>query len=319
MVQANMFAGGSGLADSHYFVTELPSTQSNLVQAAALHNLPGDDLLFNRGDTVLSLSDAAPTRNAAELKSLLGDNYARLKPGAAVLPPPSPLPHKLANNSRVPVTVALEQAKPRARVEVDIILESDTCVQGNYLKGWVKLHVHKSAKTQPPVWLAKGRVRVIGYECINDDDRHTFYQCTLPLSSAPSMTEALYIPPADEEGYAEAKEGVHVFPFAILLPLDESCGVAKGVVQSQSGAMVRYIAMASVPLNGFLLTVYLLSVYSLIQIFQGQMSGYKRAIHSTFLSKLRNLASCRPVSRTCCGGETTAGANFQECVPRRKG
>jgi hypothetical protein len=86
-------------------------------------------------------------------------------------------------------------------------------------------------------------VRIIGYECINDDDRHTFYQCTAALSTATS-TEALYTSAADEEGYAEAKEGIHVFPFAVLLPLDSSCGIPRGVLHIPSGATVRYIAMA---------------------------------------------------------------------------
>ena len=205
----------------------------------------GQTAALSRDDTLLNL-DATPARNAAELKSLLGNNYSRLKPGAAVLPPPSPFLQKLMDENEIygPVSVELEQAKPRARVEVDIVLESDTCVQGNYLKGRVKVHVRQVSKTEPPVWLAQGRVRIIGYEYINDDDRHTFYQCTAPLSTAASSTETLYISDADEEGYAEAKEGIHVFPFAIWLPLDESCGIARGVVQIPSGATVRYIAMA---------------------------------------------------------------------------
>jgi hypothetical protein len=243
-VQGGMFAGGSDLQGGRHITSEpvTPGNQSRLVHAAGLHDL-GNELALNRDDTLLSL-DATPARNAAELKSLLGNSSSRLRPGAAVLPPPSPLPHKLSNTNEAPVTVALERAKPRARVEIDIILDSDTCVQGNYIKGRVNVNVHKGSKTEPPVWLTKGRVRIIGYECINDDDRHTFYQCTTPLSTAATSTETLYMSAADEEGYAEAKEGVHVFPFAVWLPLDDSCGIARGVVQVQTGATVRYIAMA---------------------------------------------------------------------------
>lgn len=245
MVHMEANTSCSSLQDGQHATSEsiTPVNGSRLAQAATLGSLPGNALPLSRDDTLLSL-DTAPARNAAELKSLLGNNSSRLKPGASVLPPPSPLPHTSMNVSNMTVTVALEQAKPRARVEVEIILDSDTCVQGNYMKGRVKLCVRPGSKTEPPVWLAKGRVRIIGYECINDEDRHTFYQCTAPLSIPTTSTEALYISAADEEGYAEAKEGVHVFPFSVWLPLDDSCGIARGVGQTPSGAKVLYIAMA---------------------------------------------------------------------------
>jgi hypothetical protein len=244
MVQMDVSAADYSLPDGQHIASEpvTPSNQSGLVQPAALHSHPGNELALNRDDTLLNL-DASPARNAAELKSLLGNNYSRLRPGAAVLPPPSPLSHKSMNINGEYMAVALEQAKPRARVEVDIILDGDTCLQGSHLKGRVRVRVRKSSKTEPPVWLAKGKVRIIGYESINDDDRHTFYQCTAPLSTSGSSTDALYISEPDEEGYAEAKDGVYVFPFAIWLPLDDSCGMARGAVQIPSGATVRYIAM----------------------------------------------------------------------------
>jgi hypothetical protein len=244
VVQMDVSAADSSLPDGQRITFEpvVTSNRSGLIQPAALHGHPGNELVLNRDDTLLNL-DASPARNAAELKSLLGNNYSRLRPGAAVLPPLSLLSNKSTNISGEYMTVALEQAKPRARVEVDIILDGDICVQGSHLKGRVRVHVRKGSKTQPPVWLAKGRVRIIGYESINDDDRHTFYQCTAPLSTSGSSTDALYISEPDEEGYAEAKDGVYVFPFAVWLPLDDSCGLARGVVQIPSGATVRYIAM----------------------------------------------------------------------------
>jgi len=245
MTAMHALGNGSGYREDQHNASEAvtPGNQSGLVEAGSLRSLPDDELALSRDDTLLDM-DASPVRNAAELKSLLGNSSSRLKSGAAVLPPPSLLPHKLTDTTNASVIVALEQAKPRVRVEVDIILESDFCIQGNYLKGRVKVHVCKGSKTEPPVCLAKGRVRIIGYECINGDERHTFYQCTAPLSTAATSTEALYTSAADEEGYAEVKEGVHVFPFAVWLPLDDSCGIARGVGKIQSGATVRYIAMA---------------------------------------------------------------------------
>lgn len=241
MVHMDVYAGGSGFQDGQRIAPESDPAAGtfNSSQAGALRN---DELALTRDDTLLSL-DAAPARNAAELKSLLGNNCSRLKPGAAVLPPPSPSPHKISAHEGT-VKVALEQAKPRARVEIDIILESDTCVQGSYLKGSVKVHVQKNSAGEIPIWLAKGRLRIIGFESINDNDRHTFYQCTTPLSTATANMDALYASSSDEEGFARAKEGVHLFPFTVFLPLDDSCGLARGTLQIQSGVTVRYIVMA---------------------------------------------------------------------------
>lgn len=242
MVHLDVYGGGSGFQDGQRIAPESNPAASvrKPPQAGPLHS---EELALTRDETLLSL-DATPARNAAELKSLLGNSCSRLKPGAAVLPPPSPSPHTFSDHE-APVVIALEQAKVRARVEIDIILESDTCVQGSYLKGSVKVHVRKCSTGETPVWLAKGRLRIIGFESISTDDRHTFYQCSTPLSTAANCNmEALFTSSLDKEGFAEAREGLHVFPFAIFLPLDDLCGLARGTLQIQSGVTIRYIAMA---------------------------------------------------------------------------
>lgn len=205
--------------------------------AGPLHTAPSNELALRQDEKVLSM-DITPTRDIAELNSLLGNNYSRLRPGAVVIPQPSPLfPQSSVGTI---ATVPLEQAKSNARVEVDIILSSDTCTQGSFLKGHVRVHVRESGE---PIWLSEGRLRIIGYECINNDARHTFYQCKIPLPMASPSIGSLYTTAVDKDGFSKAKIGFHQFSFAVPLPLDESCGIPRGVLQTQSGATVKYIAM----------------------------------------------------------------------------
>ncbi|KAH7925219.1 E set domain-containing protein, partial [Leucogyrophana mollusca] len=191
---------------------------------------------------------AAPARSAAELRVALGNSNSRLKPRASILPPQSL--RKTASTGDLGTvfpSVALEKAKSRARIEVDIVLESDTCVQGSYLKGLVKIHVRKCLKKDSPLLLARGKIRVVGFECIPlEDNRCTFYQRSALLSEVTTCSQDLYKGAPDQDGWAEAKEGIHVMPFAMLLPVDGSCGTPKGILNIHSGVSVRYVAMASI-------------------------------------------------------------------------
>lgn len=104
--------------------------------------------------------------------------------------------------------------------------------------------MRKDTKGEGPVWLAKGKIRIIGFECINNNaDRHTFLQYTLPLTSVTSAIDLLYDSSTDKEGYAKAKEGLHTLPFVLPLPLDDSYGMPRGILRIQSKALVRYVAM----------------------------------------------------------------------------
>lgn len=182
---------------------------------------------------------------AADLKSLLGDSNARLKSGAVILPDRAR--HAKDKNVRKEHGVALEQAKSRARVEVDIVLESNVCVQGGFVRGHIKIRVRKRSKKESPVSLSEGKIRIVGYEVIPyGDERHIFYQCAAPLSSVTDAAHNVYCSPTDEDGFAQGVEGVHVLPFALHLPADNSFGSPKGTVNISSGVIVRYIAMVSV-------------------------------------------------------------------------
>ncbi|KAK0465584.1 immunoglobulin E-set, partial [Desarmillaria tabescens] len=197
-----------------------------------------EETALSRHGTLLSVGVTAG-RNAAELKSILGNSNSRLKPGAALIP-------SSTRTSQGDKT-SLEQAKPRARVEVDIILSSKTCVQGGFLQGHVKVRIRKPGRKESAVLVSGGKIRVVGFECINgEDDRHTFYQTSTLLSDVSSSFEEMLGTAPDDEGFAKAKEGVFVFPFSMALPLDGDAGNPKGMLHPHSGITVRYIAMFSI-------------------------------------------------------------------------
>ena len=195
---------------------------------------------FSRHDSLFSFG-ASSARNAAELKSLLGSSSSRLRRGATVL---SRHAHSVDSDTRKAHAVSLEQAKSRARVEVDIVLESDCVVEGGYLRGSIRIRIRKRQKKEAPALLADGRVRVIGFECVpGERHHHTFYQRASALSAITDAHSRLYDSPPDEEGFASALEGVHILPFAMYLPDDGVFGSAKGCLSIQSGGALRYIAM----------------------------------------------------------------------------
>ncbi|KAG1757165.1 hypothetical protein EDB19DRAFT_1841154 [Suillus lakei] len=192
--------------------------------------------------------DVTPAQSSPEIKALLGNPNSRLKPGATIHPRPA-----LRNSDSggdlgtdfKPIT--LEKAKWRSRVEVDVILENQACVQGSYLKGTVNIHIKKGSKKDAPLLISQGKIRVVGFECIpQKDSKCTFYKYSALLSEVAPSWMGLFKSPPDDDGWAEAQEGIHVFPFAMLLPTDGACGMAKGVLSMHSGVAIKYVAMAEI-------------------------------------------------------------------------
>ncbi|CAA7265902.1 unnamed protein product [Cyclocybe aegerita] len=178
--------------------------------------------------------------------TVLGDAHSRLKSGA-----------KLQQSQKCGTTKAinLERASPRSRVDVDILLESDVCVEGGQLTGRLKIRVRKQAKGRDPVMLSEGKVRIIGFEStMNAQERSIFYERSAPLGQVSSGLTKLYTSEFDDEGFAQTSEGVYTFPLAVYLcPVSER-GAPKGNISVHPGVAVRYIAMVSLrikdPLTG---------------------------------------------------------------------
>ncbi|KAG2155578.1 hypothetical protein DEU56DRAFT_724661 [Suillus clintonianus] len=192
--------------------------------------------------------NAAPTQNGPEIRTLVGNSNSKLKHGTTV--PPRPALRNADSSGDLGTDfkpVELEKAKWRSRIEVDIILENQACVQGSYLKGTVKIHIKKGSNKDTPLLLSQGKVRVVGFECIpQKDSKCTFYKYSALLSEIAPSWKGLFKSQPDDDGWAEAQEGVHVFPFAMLLPPDGACGMAKGVLSMHSGVAIRYVAMAEI-------------------------------------------------------------------------
>lgn len=232
MVELDVCGEGSGFRQGQRIAFDhdrSPEGGSNLPQMT-------EEVALSRHGTLLSVG-ANPGRNAAELKSILGNSSARLKSGAALLPASGQSFH---GEERT----VFEQAKSRARVELDIILVSKTCIQGGYLQGQIKIKIRSPSNKESPVMISDGKVRVIGFECIsNEHDRYPFYQCSAPLSTITATPGSLCGYPYDAEGFAPAVEGEHTLAFSMHLPMSTEHDVPKGVLHTQIGVAVRYIAM----------------------------------------------------------------------------
>ena len=207
-------------------------------------NIPdlSEELALSRNDTLLTTS-ASIGRSSAELNTILGNANSRLKSGASLVP-------ILGEDMEAVNITTLEQAKKQTRVDLDIALESNVCVQDGYLKGHIKVHIWKHSKKDHPVLVSGGKIRVIGFECImNEKERLAFYQASAPLSEVASNLGNLYVFEPDGEGFCRALDGIYSFPFALYLPLSSEHGAPKGVMHSQSGVSIRYIAMVFVLLH----------------------------------------------------------------------
>jgi hypothetical protein len=243
--------------ESGYRVGQRIATESLMPPGSSKFAPPPRKILSTQGPVVGSMAslatsatlfdvDVAPAQSGPEIKALLGDSSSRLKPGATVHPRPAL--HNADSSGDLGTNfkpIMLEKTKWRSRVGVDIILENHICVQGSYLKGTVKIHIKKGSKKDAPLLVSQGKVRLVGFECIpQKDNKCTFYKYSALLSEIAPSWKGLFESPPDNDGWAKAQEGVHVFPFAMLLPPDGGCGMAKGVLNINSGVAIRYVAMA---------------------------------------------------------------------------
>jgi hypothetical protein len=181
------------------------------------------------------------------LVCLLGDKHGKLKAGATVRPRgQNDQSYITADNPTAlhnPVNMtALERAKPRPRVQLNLRLAGDTFVQGQTISGQLIVYVRNS---EFPVRLANNKLRVIGFECLTDSPKfHIFFHHSCLFDDISYAGEQIFSETpdySDEEGYREARVGIHVLPFEMTLP-DDSFGKPKGVIDLH-GAAVRYIVM----------------------------------------------------------------------------
>ncbi|GAA5928775.1 hypothetical protein JCM10213_002553 [Rhodosporidiobolus nylandii] len=222
-----------------------------------------------RQSTLLT-SGASTVRRRKELSRLLAPSSKKGSAGLPSItgsPTPSHTSSAVTSSTRYPASsartvsevvgipspVCLEQAKGtnRARVELDLVLETPLVVEGGTLKGKLELRVRKPKDKEGEVWIGKPKIRVIGFEELaSNDARYIFFHhaesiSTIRSSSAPPLNLPCFDTQPDVEGYCRAKLGQHVIPVRMSLPVGKG---AKGPWKGKQG-VVRYIAIASVKLK----------------------------------------------------------------------
>lgn len=117
------------------------------------------EVQLNRQGTLLT-PHATEKRASAELGIMLGSGRQKLQTGKLLPQGELPIEERLAKLDQV----KLEAKKGRkARVEVDVILESDVMVEGGELRGRLEVRIRKSRRGES-LWIGAGKVRVCGYE-----------------------------------------------------------------------------------------------------------------------------------------------------------
>ncbi|KAJ9100072.1 hypothetical protein QFC19_005752 [Naganishia cerealis] len=117
------------------------------------------EVQLNRQGTLLT-PHATEKRASAELGIMLGSGRLKIQKGKLLPQGELPIEEKLAKLDQV----KLEAKKGRkARVEVDVILESDVMVEGGQLRGRLEVRIRKSRKGES-LWIGAGKIRVCGYE-----------------------------------------------------------------------------------------------------------------------------------------------------------
>ncbi|PWN26839.1 hypothetical protein BDZ90DRAFT_193152 [Jaminaea rosea] len=253
------------------------STQQSRPRSRSVGNLtrptPESGVNLERHGTLINPS-ANPARRSRDLQRLLGDSRRKAASTTASDGERSPtkstgLQRSNAVASGAQPPAILEQGRRKeARVDVDVLLESDLVVEGGMLRGRLEIKIRKPSGGEGAVFLAQPKVRVVGFEELlgGDDTRHIFFHHAgfvhgdderaqpFMLHGSPNVTSPesegrvplpCFATQPDAEGYSVGREGVHSIPFAMEVPIGKG---AKGSYRGKS-AHVRYIVIGSVKLK----------------------------------------------------------------------
>ncbi|GEM11594.1 mannitol-1-phosphate dehydrogenase [Rhodotorula toruloides] len=220
-----------------------------------------------RRQPTLLTTGASTVRRRKELDRLLAPNQKHLSFGPFASsherdepsPPASstaPTSHRRAASessvlpTSLPSPAALEQAKgsSRARVELDLVLETPLVVEGGQLKGRLDVRIRQPRGREEAVWISKPKIRIIGFEELSSDDgRYVFFHYAATIDSPENPRSALpcFDSAGDDEDFYRARVGIHAVPVQMLVPIGRG---AKGPWKGKQG-VVRYIAIASIKLK----------------------------------------------------------------------
>lgn len=256
-------------------LSEAPSSSvDSFVEASATADLHRQPTLLTTG--------ASTVRRRKELDRLLAPNpkhlsfgsfassHERKKPLSGSSSRTAASHRRAASESSVPSTslpspVALEQAKGanRARVELDLVLETPLVVEGGQLKGRLDVRVRQLRGREEEVWISKPKIRIIGFEgascrfapvrgrllntadlaeLASGDGRYVFFHHAATIDSPEFSSSACSDSDGDAEDFYRARVGQHTVPVEMLVPIGRG---AKGPWKGKQG-VVRYIAIACV-------------------------------------------------------------------------
>ncbi|BGP30179.1 hypothetical protein JCM10296v2_001931 [Rhodotorula toruloides] len=220
-----------------------------------------------RRQPTLLTTGASTVRRRKELDRLLApsqkhlsfgsfaSSYERDEPTPASSSTASAAHRRAASESSVlpqslPSPAALEQAKGsnRARVELDLVLETPLIVEGGHLRGRLDVRIRQPRGREEAVWISKPKIRIIGFEELSSGDgRYVFFHHAATIDSPDGSRSPLgcFDSDGDEEDFHRARVGQHNVPVEMLVPIGRG---AKGPWKGKQG-VVRYIAIASIKLK----------------------------------------------------------------------
>lgn len=159
---------------THLVESNLPPLRTSFTSSANIES--SSPTRLNRTGT-LFVAGANPVNRAKELDRLLAPTgvkkVSHLAASPAATSVRSQIPSHSSSSAPVPFVamgpVVLEQGKSasKARAELDLILESSLLVEGGVLRGKIELRVRKAKDGEDEVWMARPKVRVVGFEGAN--------------------------------------------------------------------------------------------------------------------------------------------------------
>lgn len=248
---------GSSASGSHASHASQLSRQTTLLTAGANPTRRQHELnrLLQPSSTKKSLAAAAAAVLPSSLESPASASSASLAPSSSSHGRPASRAMSRASSQpsllAAATPVILEQAKSssKARVELDLVLESGMVVEGGALNGKIEVKVRRPRSGEPDLWLGAPKVRVVGFEELaSQEARHIFFHHASSVAALPNgqaLPLRSSVLPLDEEGFRPSVEGTHRVPFRMELPVGKG---AKGTWKCKQGS-VRYIVIASVKLK----------------------------------------------------------------------
>ena len=135
--------------------------------------------------------------------------------------------------------------RSRARVHLDLLLESDTCVQEGYLSGNLIVNIRKNRAKVKSLCSRMASCGSLELNALHKRSRAMFYECTSHLSFLTRHIDEMHRS-GPGEGFMLANDGQFTFPFTFYLDPARSKGLPKGWFLPQPRASLRVIVMAFV-------------------------------------------------------------------------